>query len=366
MKSMKKKIALASLFVGVLALVACNGGNASQSSRRTLTRRSTSSQVSENTDQSDGGNDNTSGNSGGGQQSVNSSSSSKKSSSKSENPNVQYTVTFEYAENDKVVSQVAMGGSLTKPEDPDVPAGKRFYGWKNKLNGGQIWDFDKDDLNVIMSDVYLVPCFVDASITEQLFEAELCPAISAVYGQEVGMPGATYSGGQQGKGLIGRDYDNQFGTTGYDDSTRAYVHFMYIKGDTLTWELYSSEAATDVTLFARFSAEYGLMDPVTDERYSIINDTGFPIKVNGERLEYGTIKFHNIPEIGQILTFQDYFISASVNLKEGKNTIEMVVDNEDTLNGTIASSAPCIDSIKLFSTSELEWPDACYENLERD
>ena len=363
MKSTKTKLICASILTGLLALAACSGNSNSQSSRRQLTRRSTSSENSEAIDISGGDNNS---NNGGGQNSDASSSSSKKSSSKTDNPSVKYNVTIDYGDSNKQTLQVGMGESLSKPDDPDVPNGMTFYGWKNKLNGGQIWDFEKDDLNVVMSDVYLEPCFVDESLTVQLFEAELCPAISAVYGQEVGMPGATYSGGQQGKGLIGRDYDNQFGTTGYDDSTRAYVHFMYIKGDTLTWELYSNEAAENVTFFARFSAEYGLMDPVTDERYSIINDEGFPIKVNGESLKYGTIKFHNIPEIGQILTFQDYFISASVSLKEGKNVIEMIVDNEDTLNGTIASSAPCIDSIKLYSTSELEWPDACYENLERD
>lgn len=266
---------------------------------------------------------------------------------------------------DGKTTEVAEGSKLTKPSNPTAPNGKTFFGWKNTLNGGQIWDFDHEDLNIVMSDINLEPCFVETGLNPQLFQAELCPNINAVYGGELGMPGATYSGGQQGKGLIGRDYDGTTGATGIDNNNIAYVHFMYVKGDKLTWEVESSVAVTNVTLFARFSAEYGIIDQITGDRYSKINDTSFPITVNGDKLNYGSITFHNIPEIGQILTFQDYYIG-SISLKAGMNTIEMEVDNLDTLNGTIASSAPCVDAIKIYSNSSLTWDAAVYDNLERD
>jgi hypothetical protein len=59
-------------------------------------------------------------------------------------------------------------------------------------------------------------------------------------------------------------------------------------------------------------------------------------------------------------------ISASINLLAGENTIQMVVNNNKTLNGTIAASAPVIDSIKLYSDSTITWPTAKYTNLIRE
>lgn len=268
-------------------------------------------------------------------------------------------------------TEVAYGSAIAKPADPTAPAGKKFYGWQNTLNGGQIWNFDREDLNVVMQDVNLEPVFVDAALDAQILEAELCPDITAVYGEEKGMKGATYSGGQQGKGLIGFDYYDELGVTGVKDEegfdTLAFVHFMYVKGDTLTWEVESSAAAENVVIFARYSAEYGIPDPERfDEKKCGVTDTSFPITVNGEACKYGSITFHNIPNIGQFLSFQDYLVSASVSLKAGTNIIQMKVDNEDTLNGTIASSAPCVDSIKIFSSSTITWNEAKLSNLSAD
>ena len=36
----------------------------------------------------------------------------------------------------------------------------------------------------------------------------------------------------------------------------------------------------------------------------------------------------------------------------------MTVDNKDTINGTIASTAPVVDCIKVFSSSQITWPNA--------
>ena len=357
MKSTKVKIMVGCFFATMMALVACNNGGTSKNSNEAKPSNSgdvgPNQQSSSNVDQS-------------GDQPSESASTNSSKQTPPIDTNVKYNVTFNYGDNNKQTSEIARGSALTKPTDPVAPAGMSFYGWKNTLNGGQIWDFEHEDLNLVMADINLEPVFITDYLSEQRFEAETCPAITAVYGQEYGMPGATYSGGQQGKGLIGRDYDQVFGTTGIDEYSCAYVHFMYIKGDTLTWELESDVDVDNVTLFARFSAEYGLVDSETDERYSTISDKSFPIKVNDQRLEYGTITFHAIPDIGQILYFQDYFISASISLRAGSNKIEMIVDNDDTLNGTIASSAPCIDSIKLYADCDLTWPDECFENLERD
>ena len=61
--------------------------------------------------------------------------------------------------------------------------------------------------------------------------------------------------------------------------------------------------------------------------------------------------------------FKDFFVSDTVSLVAGKNTIQMKVDNTVTLNGTIASSAPVVDCIKLYSESTITWPGAMPSNL---
>lgn len=262
------------------------------------------------------------------------------------------------------------GSALTKPSNPTAPSGQKFYGWMNILNGGQIWDFDNEQLNKVMSDVTLKPLFVKDGVDAQVFEAEECPDFTLDSWGPRGMPGATYSGGQNGLGLVGKDFivdgKTKYGTSGnYTVGTSqvaGFAHFLYCKGDTLTWELESSEAAENVTLLMRLSAEYGIADPMTDEVTSWVDETTFPVTVNGTALKYGKVTLHNIIPM-DFIPFQDYFVSASVSLVKGKNTIQMTVDNTVTLNGTIASSAPVVDCIKLYSDSTITWPGAMPSNL---
>ena len=75
---------------------------------------------------------------------------------------------------------------------------------------------------------------------------------------------------------------------------------------------------------------------------------------------------HNVPEVGDFLTFQDFFMGANFSLKAGENTIEMVVNNDINLFSTIAAVAPCVDCIKLLSDSTITWPEAKLANFERD
>ena len=274
------------------------------------------------------------------------------------------------------------GSPLTKPADPTAPTGKKFYGWMNVKNGGQIWDFDAEDLNGVFEDVELKPLFVD-DLNPQTFEAEICPAITDANGGE-GMDGATYSGGAKGKQLVNRAFDGQYKASGSffqedDGSVRyatsaddkdyvfgGFVHFMYAKGDTLTWDLQSDAAASNVTLFIRLGAEYAKPDPETGEKKYSFTDDEFQVKVNGTAVKYGTITMHNVPDTGNFLTFQDYYMAANLDLVAGENKIEMVVNNDINLFSTIAAAAPCVDAIKLLSTSNLTWPNAKLANFERD
>ena len=292
-------------------------------------------------------------------------------------------------------SKVKAGDAIEKPADPTAPAGQKFYGWMNVKNGGQIWNFEDETLKVVMEDVELKPLFVPANQNSQNFEAELCPDITERTGKDgtPGMDGVTYSGGQQGTGLIGRDYYNAEGTANEYGSSGLYirdtsgvaryataadlanaetaesvfggfVHYNYVKGNTLTWELESDAAAENVTIFMSLSGEYGLTEIFQafegqgeDRVCEQYDDKGFTVKVNGTALEYGKQTIHNIiPK--DFIHFQDFLLSANVSLVAGKNTIQMTVNNTDTLNGTIASTAPVVDAIKVFSSSNLTWPNA--------
>ncbi len=315
------------------------------------------------------------------------SKSSKKPSSEDSDPGIvlpDYKVVIDYNDGAtaKIEKTIHHGDPIEKPTDPTAPAGKRFYGWQNVKNGGQIWDFETEDLKGVYEDVELKPLFVDASLKVQSLEAELCPAISEDHGGQ-GMEGATYSGGAKGVQLINRAYDGEYGASGayyQDDSGKVryakdgdpadevfggYVHFMYAKGDTLTWKVSSDAAAENVTIFMRLAGEYAKPDEQTGEKKFTVTDDEFQIKVNGTALKYGKVTLHNIPETGKFTTFQDYYVSATVSLKAGENTIETVVNNDINLFSTIAAAAPCVDSIKVLSTSTLTWADAKISQLER-
>ena len=284
-----------------------------------------------------------------------------------------YALQYQDADGQNVgsVTYVDCETALEKPADPSAPAGKKFYGWVNTKNGGQIWDFQNASLNKVMDDVTLKPLFVASDLEAQVLEAELCPDFTDESWGPKGMPGATYSGGQNGLGLVGKDYytgdTNKYGASGKftvgTSQVAGFAHFLYCKGDTLTWEVESSAAAENVVLFMRLSAEYGIANPLTDEVTSWVDETTFPVTVNGTALKYGKVTLHNIVPM-DFIPFQDYLVSASVSLVAGKNIIQMKVDNKVTLNGTIASSAPVVDCIKLYSSSTLTWPGAMESNLQ--
>ena len=293
-----------------------------------------------------------------------------------------------------VDNRVTWSGSVKKgkalqtiPDNPYVPYGYEFIGWANVNNGGQMWDFNNERLNYVVEDIVLKPVLVKSMYALNTFEAELDPAITEGNGG-MGMQGSTYSGGAYGAQLIYRDFisnDYSINASGRyvvnNDVARkatssdpdsnifgAVVHLFYNRGNKITWQINSSAAVTDATIILRFSAEYGseqtINDELTDCCYSI-DDYGCPIRVNGERLEYGKITFHNIDN-KNLLPCQDYLISQTVSLNEGLNTIELEVDNDTNFFGVIPSVAPCIDCLKIYADSTLSCPYEKVANLNRN
>ena len=299
------------------------------------------------------------------------------------------SVTYYDVDNRVTLSELVKKGRAlqTIPDNSYVPYGYEFIGWANVNNGGQMWDFNNERLNYVAEDIVLKPVLVKSMYALNTFEAELDPTITESNGGR-GMQGSTYSGGAYGAQLIYSDYktsDNSINASGEYVLNNGYarkatssdpdsnifgavVHFFYNRGNKITWQINSSAAVTDATIILRFSAEYGSEQTITDEStdccYSI-DDYGCPIRVNGERLEYGKITFHNIDN-KNLLPCQDYLISQTVSLNEGLNTIELEVDNDTNFFGTIQSVAPCIDCLKIYTDSTLSWPYETVANLNRN
>ena len=281
-----------------------------------------------------------------------------------------YSVAYQNADGtpNGEVRYVDSGTALEAPATPEAPAGQTFYGWMNVNNGGQIWSYNSEVLNQVMSDVVLRPLFV-SDVRAQTFEAELVPDFLDDSWGPGGMKGVTYSGGQAGLGLIGleeiKDGTNKLGSSGHYDKDgkvySGYVQFLYIKGDTLTWELESDAAAENVALFMRISAEYGKEDSNTGEYTNTFDNSEFQVLVNDEEMQYGRVTLHNI--VSTLIPFQDYMVSTSVNLKAGKNVIQMKVNNKIDVTSAIHAAAPCIDAIRLYSSSNITFTNETLSNI---
>ena len=295
---------------------------------------------------------------------------------------------------DPVVTSIKQGQPIERPENPVAPAGKMFYGWMNTNNGNQIWSFEEDihgdgndlkTLNAVYEDVALEPLFIDNSLVESRVEAELAPIITEANDGE-GLDGATYSGGQKGRGLIYKAYDGDFNiepmyvndpveddddfetiaryATDEDPEENkygAFLHFLYMQGIKLTYVIECSEAIENAVMFMKIASEYGNDDDLNDVK-STFTDQMVPIKVNGTALQYGTVTVHGIVQ-KYIMPFQDYLVSTAVNLQQGTNTIEIEVANDVCIFGTLAATAPMIDCLKIYAPGPITCTNACMDNL---
>ena len=241
--------------------------------------------------------------------------------------------------------EVIQKQAATRPADP-TRAGYAFIGWVvDKDTQQEYFDFTRP----FSEDLTLYAKWgAEGSPKAYRFEAEYSDVIT----KGMGMGGATYSGGQRGKGLIQEnDEAGQLkASNGY------FVHFLYVNGNNLKFEINSDEAGT-AKIDMRLSAEY-------KSAFSI-NSTGtngaskYTIKVNGESIDYGTISFTDVPTQGMgWKAFADYPLTASVALAKGKNTVEMITDNTDLLYGTAQATAPMIDCLTFETAQTLSWGNA--------
>ena len=165
------------------------------------------------------------------------------------------------------------------------------------------------------------------------------------------MQGATYSGGQNGTGLIHHD------TKGDSKASNGcFVHFNYVYGNNIKFVI-NSDAAGTAKIDMRLSAEY--KDNFSINKNGDNGASKYTIKVNGVAMDYGTIAFtNNFTNAGEWKPFADYPLTASVDLLQGENTVEMITDNNDVLNGTAGATAPMIDCLTFETSQTLTWLNA--------
>ena len=171
-----------------------------------------------------------------------------------------------------------------------------------------------------------------------------------------------YSGGVVGHKCIVKD-PGTAGTVMVDDYPLNsvltdhygfYVSYQYEKGCTLRFEIESS-AATSATLLGNFAME-GQNGAPNVTSVSNTGDYATQITVNGTPLTY-TLNFSDT-------AFHEMEVG-TVQLKEGLNVIEIIVDNSNNVaGGTYKATGFNTDYIKLDgASSTLSW-SPIYDNLE--
>lgn len=136
-------------------------------------------------------------------------------------------------------------------------------------------------------------------------------------------------------------------------SNDRFVSYLYRNGNSLEFYIACDEDISDVTLYARLSAEY---------RDYTFNPSNYAIELNGVELNYNPIAFVGVPPPDDAasgldcLTFKDYTIGINLTLKKGENLIRLVTKNTDSVTGTtFEAAAPIVDGIKIETTGVLIW-----------
>lgn len=151
-----------------------------------------------------------------------------------------------------------------------------------------------------------------------------------------------------GQGFSGTATGSDMILSAKDASGGKFVTYLYKKGITLEFGIVSDKEVQDANLYLRLSAEVKDIT-ITCENYLV--------EVNDEPISYNDIVLNNVPvsTSGTIKPFEDYLISMSVHLVSGANTIKLITNNSDAMDGTMYATAPMVDCLKIASTSEVVW-----------
>ncbi len=248
-------------------------------------------------------------------------------------------VTFEnnYPDGGSYYSQtVNKGRRVARPADP-TRNGYAFYGWytDSACSVGNEYNFN----GLVQTDINLYAKWNKINI----FEAE--------YVSLKGMVGVGWSSSVIETGMIDSD---STASNGF------FVGYMYVTNNKLVFKVIADEATSDCMLALRLSGE--------GEEGSVIslNDEELKITVNGAKVNYSGIVLDNIPDIngGTRRPFSDFTI-ANVSLNKGENVIELIVNNNKSMGGTMNATAPMFDCLYLNTNVNVNWKEGeCHtENI---
>jgi len=170
----------------------------------------------------------------------------------------------------------------------------------------------------------------------------------AEYTKLVGKSGVGFSSGASGVEMAVKD--KSYGNA-VKASNNWWVSYLYYNGAFIEFDIESDSAVTDAILSLRLSVEF----------YDIILSTSnFTIEVNGDAVNFSSINLDGALEgEDNKRPFETYENIATISLKEGKNTIKLIVNNEvapgEIENGTIKAYAPMIDCIYVKTNASLTW-----------
>ena len=241
---------------------------------------------------------------------------------------VTVTFAYNYDGGDVYYSQtINSGRRVTEPADP-VRDGYAFMGWYTDAACTTVYNFN----TFVTTDTTLYAKW----LMIHTFEAE--------YVDLTGMVGVGWSSSVEGIGLI--DVDNMNGGA----SNGFYVGYMYVKGNTLTFNITSDEDVDGCVLALRLTGEGSNFT---------LSDTEMPVKVNGEAIEYETLEFEGVtdPTEGTRRPFSDFILNEDVSRREGNNVITIEIDNEKSLGGTMNATAPMFDCMYIYTNADIDWTE---------
>lgn len=157
-----------------------------------------------------------------------------------------------------------------------------------------------------------------------------------------GKPGMGYSSNVEGTSMIVKDNGSAKASNGY------FVSYLYYNGANLQFDFNSPSALENVMFVARLSSEF----------YDIaLSDENFKFIVNDVELKdfYCDLSGALPVSSSDKREFTNFTISENVSLKQGTNTIKLVVNNTAAHGGTMYAEAPIVDCLYLGTDAQLSW-----------
>lgn len=225
-----------------------------------------------------------------------------------------------------------------------------FDGWYTSAKGGELVDFSNNDVFLTTNGGYYAH-WKHEGVKTDIFQAEYVEfdPLQEYWGYSGSVKGAKCI--VQDTGTIGTVMVDKYPLNSVLTSNKGYyVSYQYEKGNTLRFEITSSKA-TSATLVGSFAVEGSPRQIGPDGEYSNL------IKVNGESIDYSPIAIQT--------TFKEYSV-ATIQLKEGLNVIEIVVNNSSgAMGGTYKAVGFMTDYIKFtnYGDATFTW-SPIYDNLE--